>query len=69
MCIFGLILTRLHMKELLKIWMQVFSRRNKDERMQLISDSKSRVILLLRDYLAMPGEIFGHLNHGSAAGM
>lgn len=57
------------MKELLKIWMQVFNRRNKNEGMQLISDSKSRVIFLLRDYLAMPGQIFGHLNHGNAAGM
>lgn len=57
------------MKELLKIWMQVFNRRNKDERMQLISDSKSRVIFLLRDYLARLGEISGHLNHGSVAGM
>ena len=57
------------MKELLKIWMQVFNRRNKDERMQLTSDSKSRVIFLLRDYLARPGEISGHLYHGSVAGM
>lgn len=49
--------------------MQVFNRGSKDERMKLISDSKPRVIFLPREYLAMPGEISGHLNYTNATGL